>query len=343
MESPSMQDLPPRGRRRHDPADRGGALSGNGCAPPLLLAWGARALYLGPPFVLTAHRNAVAVLAVGLDRPLAWAIDPLDAAAGASRCRAALIEPGTLHRLLPGAGECAFLYLDASDADLSVLRARCRMPQGRAPAALRDPAALCAALRALPRHAPGWATPADTLAPLERALALPRRPSDARVARLLRELAGQPADPRDLRGWGMALGLSAGRLRHLVKAVTGVPFGRLRLWLRLRAAILLAVRDDGDGLTGAAWDAGLAGSAHLSAAFRAMFGLAPSQLLARGPLVVVADGGAAVAPAPARGPTEAVAAAPAPPARPQTVEVAAAPATPARRPRAPARAAPART
>src|SRR5687768_7149853 len=38
-----------------------------GAASMRLYSWGARALYLGPALGLSPHRNAVAVLAVGLD------------------------------------------------------------------------------------------------------------------------------------------------------------------------------------------------------------------------------------------------------------------------------------
>src|SRR4051794_19452536 len=45
-------------------------------APPALFSWGARALYIGPALGLSAHRNAVAVLAVGLDAQFALSTAP---------------------------------------------------------------------------------------------------------------------------------------------------------------------------------------------------------------------------------------------------------------------------
>ena len=45
-----------------------------------LIGWDARVLYLGPAFGLTPHRNATAVLAVGLDDQLEVADDPADRA-----------------------------------------------------------------------------------------------------------------------------------------------------------------------------------------------------------------------------------------------------------------------
>jgi methylphosphotriester-DNA--protein-cysteine methyltransferase len=50
-------------------------------------------------------------------------------------------------------------------------------------------------------------------------------------------------------------------------------------WNRMRVALKAMV--SGVALTKAALDAGFASSAHFSAAFRAMFGLAPSQLTKR--------------------------------------------------------------
>ena len=44
----------------------------------MLVSWGARALYVGPGFGLSPHRNAVAVLAMGLDRLLMLQLDLRD-------------------------------------------------------------------------------------------------------------------------------------------------------------------------------------------------------------------------------------------------------------------------
>ena len=48
----------------------------------MLVSWGARALYVGPGFGLSPHRNAVAVLAMGLDGPLEVAEDARDPGTG---------------------------------------------------------------------------------------------------------------------------------------------------------------------------------------------------------------------------------------------------------------------
>jgi hypothetical protein len=57
---------------------------------------GARALYVGLGFGLSPQRNAVAVLAVGLDGRLELAKDARDPGKGFYSCRTALIEPTQL-------------------------------------------------------------------------------------------------------------------------------------------------------------------------------------------------------------------------------------------------------
>src|SRR5205814_5229992 len=75
--------------------------------------WGARALYVGPALGLSPHRNAVAVLALGLDGAFAVARDPARPAAGYRRCRSVLIPPNRLHHFSATTGLMAFLYVDA--------------------------------------------------------------------------------------------------------------------------------------------------------------------------------------------------------------------------------------
>lgn len=77
-----------------------------------LCSWGARTVYIGPALGLSPHRNAVAVLALGLDASFAVAADPAAPAAGYRACRSALIFPSTLHHLQDTRGRMAFLYHD---------------------------------------------------------------------------------------------------------------------------------------------------------------------------------------------------------------------------------------
>ena len=89
-----------------------------------LIGWGSRALYLGPAFGLTPHRNATAVLAVGLDAPLEVADDPTDRMTHYRAVRSVLILPNSLHHLRIERGRMAFLYVDPLGRDLKALIAR---------------------------------------------------------------------------------------------------------------------------------------------------------------------------------------------------------------------------
>ena len=91
-----------------------------------LYSWGARALFIGPAFGLSPHRNAVAVVAIGLQAPfeLAWSTRDY------RRCRSALIPPNTLQHFRETSGAMAFLYVDAVSNDYAQLRAL-RRDEGR--------------------------------------------------------------------------------------------------------------------------------------------------------------------------------------------------------------------
>lgn len=104
-----------------------------------------------------------------------------------------------------------------------------------------------------------------------------RADRDHRIVAALHRMRDQPDKSHSLAELGKFAGLSESRFLHLFKAETGVPLRRYRLWSRMGAAVG-AVRD-GASLTDAAQAAGFASSAHLSTAFRDMFGMMPSELV----------------------------------------------------------------
>jgi hypothetical protein len=87
-----------------------------------LYGWGARALYLGPALGLSPHRNAAAVLALGLEAPFGVAKAPHHPSQGHRLCRSVLVEPGRLHHFRQTRGLMAFLYVDPFGEDLRRLR-----------------------------------------------------------------------------------------------------------------------------------------------------------------------------------------------------------------------------
>ncbi|HEX8611122.1 MAG TPA: helix-turn-helix domain-containing protein [Telluria sp.] len=243
-------------------------------AHPLLVSWHARALYLGPAMHLAAHRNAVAVLAIGLDGPLGVALDPANPDHGFSHCRTALIGPNQLHLLAMAGQEYAFLYVDALSHDLKTLQGRCARRVGMVGFDLEGEEALIALLTGMDRSAEGWLA---TRAPLAAVLSLHPAGTDVRIRKVADSLLALPAQETNAAGHALAAGLSSSRFQHLFKEQTGVSFRRYRLWARLQATMSSVL--DGMTLTQAAHASGFSSSAHLSAAFKAMFGLSLTKLL----------------------------------------------------------------
>jgi len=250
----------------------------------MLVSWGARALYVGPGFGLSPHRNAVAVLAMGLDGPLEVAEDARDPGTVLHRCRTALIEPNQLHFLrIPGAA-CAFLYVDALSRDLASLRSRCRRPGPTVSMDLDGEDDLVVLLAGMRRSDEGWRSASPSLSA---ALGFERPTVDWRIASAVDGLLSSPALEADSATLAARAGLSVSRFQHLFKATTGITVRRFRLWARMRRALAMAVA--GATITHAALEAGFSSPAHFSAAFREMFGMAPTQLLAGTPIFVEGD------------------------------------------------------
>lgn len=247
----------------------------------MLVSWGARALYVGPGFGLSPHRNAVAVLAMGLDGPLEVAKDARDPGTGFQRCHTALIEPNQLHFLRMTGTECAFLYVDALSRDLASLRRRCRQRGSTVSMELDGEDDLITLLAGMHRSSAGWN---DTSSTLAATLGVEHGPTDPRIASVVERLLSASAPAADTTVLAAQCGLSVSRLQHLFKATTGVTVRRFRLWARMRRAIAMAVA--GATITHAALEAGFSSPAHFSAAFREMFGMAPTQLLAGAPIFV---------------------------------------------------------
>jgi AraC-like DNA-binding protein len=242
---------------------------------PILHSWGARALYIGPSLQLSAHRNAVAVLAVGLDSEFAVAADPRNPRRGARSCRTALIPPNTLHHLESAHGRMAFLYVDALSRDYGVLQASVGTLTERAGFDLADEHALLEMLSSL---ADGRTDFATTRRRLERLIpGEPKHAIDAKVLRAIRYLHKHVAERPSLAALADRAHLSASRFRHAFKETTGVTLRRYRLWIAMGLA-LRAVQK-GASLTHAAQRAGFSSSAHFSSTFREMFGIEPSRIV----------------------------------------------------------------
>jgi AraC-like DNA-binding protein len=106
---------------------------------------------------------------------------------------------------------------------------------------------------------------------------LPARRVHPRIKKLLRHLQSLPPDgDSSLEGLAAAVGLSPGRLMHAFTESIGLPVRPYLLWCKLqRGAAGIAA---GLPLAQAATRAGFSDAAHMTRAFRRMFGMPPSML-----------------------------------------------------------------
>lgn len=253
--------------------------------PPMdtakIFFWRARALYLGPAFGLSPHRNAVPVLCAALNGDFGVAMDPRARKSTYLSCRVALIPANTLHHLMIDTSPMAFLYVDARSDDFKRMRAQAGRFDGRLGRDLKDEMKYLTALKRLHAGA-SWSEIRSEIA-----VALNLHPAtqvDSRVVACLKHLHRTPNESTELAQLAAQAGLSPSRFLHLFKQATGVPFRRYRLWARMGAAIRDVV--GGRTLTDAALGAGFSSSAHFSAAYREMFGMTPSTLSAAAPEIV---------------------------------------------------------
>jgi AraC-like DNA-binding protein len=236
-----------------------------------LYSWGARALFIGPAFGLSPHRNAVAVVAIGLQAPFDLSWNERDY----RRCRSALIPPNTLQHFRETSGAVAFLYVDAVSNDYAQLRTFAATKGERSHLDLRCEPSLLACLNRLRiDEGSSWR---DARAELEGLLkGDTAQPADARILRALHVIHEDPATRLSLAALAHHADLSPSRFTALFRQTTGVPVRRYKLWVAMGAAVRSMQR--GASLTEASMDAGFSSPAHFSSAFRQMFGMEPSRL-----------------------------------------------------------------
>lgn len=237
-----------------------------------LYSWGARALFIGTALGLSPHRNAVAVVAVGLEAPFELSWNAQDY----RRCRSALIPPNTLQHFRETSGEMAFLYVDAASNDYAQLHALAATNGERSHLDLRcEPFLIDRLNRLRTEGASHWR---DVRRELDTLLnGGTARTADARVVQTLQLIHEDPAARLSLAVLARHAKLSPSRFAALFKQATGVPVRRYKLWVAMGAAVRSMQR--GASLTEASMDAGFSSPAHFSSAYRQMFGMEPSRLV----------------------------------------------------------------
>lgn len=220
----------------------------------------ARAMYVGPGLRLAPHQVVATTLAVSLGEPFALRTWRRSTGWSAWQPRQVAAIPSETFHHLQSEGPMAFLYLDPL-TDRRELPDAQRLAHGRQ------------LLRA--------AGPAFSLATAFAAFGLlPRVPRDGRIARVIQAVEQQPQAFGRLREAADLACLSPSRFRARFDAEVGLPFRRYRMWRRM--ALVMRALAQGSDLTTAALACGFASSAHLSAAFKQMFGLSAREVLALG-------------------------------------------------------------
>lgn len=225
-----------------------------------LLLGEARAAFFGPSLNLEPHTNAVSTIAIALGSPMQLRIlDKRGLWTDFEDKEVAIIPGGVLHHLRASPqARILFIYLDPRQDFLEQL-SEAQLSRGRAAFLLED-------------------LSQPTMKQVERCFELGTRFFfSSKINRVLDALEDQPAIFHTLEDASKLTNLSSSRFRALFMQQVGIPFRRYRLWRKM--ANVVSNVYSGKNLTEAALDAGFSDSAHLSASFKAMFGIQPSILL----------------------------------------------------------------
>jgi AraC-like DNA-binding protein len=238
-----------------------------------LYLWPGRGLYIGRTADTDPHAHHALQVCIGIDGDVE--VERSDGTLQEIvRSRSIVVEPDRRHRLRATTQPVVLVYLDPE-----AIHARAILSRGGAHiefdvASVLAPGSSVVGGEAL---APGEASAlCDRVVTALSGLTPQARAIDGRIERAIATMRGSLETMPPLGELAAAAGLSAGRLGHLFREVTGIPMRRYQLWLRLVAA--LAKLTSGCSLTEAAHAAGFADSAHMTRTFRRMFGIAPSVL-----------------------------------------------------------------
>jgi AraC-like DNA-binding protein len=120
----------------------------------------------------------------------------------------------------------------------------------------------------------------DLLRPVGVAAFDVRMPADERARKVADALVDDPADDRTLAEWGRGVGASGRTLARAFLAEAGLPFGRWRAMLRLRAA--MGALAAGQPVSNVARQVGYESASAFVAAFRRETGVTPAAYFRNG-------------------------------------------------------------
>jgi AraC-like DNA-binding protein len=241
-------------------------------ATPLfrLYLWSHRVLYLGISPDNELHRHHAAQLCVSLDGPMRYRAD---ADSSWSIGQGFLIPPDQPHQFDTGTARILALYLEPESDDYPFSKST-GVVQPLSPTD-ENLNALRSLIDSRVEADEVWSMCASTFQ-LQRDRRDRSMENDSRVQAVVAQIRRQPDHAFTARELAEAVHLSPSRLSHIFKSRVGIPIRRFIVWSRLRTVIKHALR--GASLTQAAHAAGFSDAAHMSNAFRGMFGFAPSAL-----------------------------------------------------------------
>jgi AraC-like DNA-binding protein len=244
-----------------------------------LYIWENRVFYLGELPDMSEHRLGGAALCLGIDKPLQVLESESN---GWQTCRSVLIPPGCLHEINTGGAQMAVVFLEPESEHYAILR---EVMQGGEWQCLYGLAHESEALKIV-HDLYHYACDAETTYRLLDDIIDPHKLApdtshalDTRIDKVVQLIKEDISQSYSVEELANRVNLSPTRLVHLFKEQTGVPIRRFRQWNRMKAVVAWVAA--GGTLTEAALQAGFSDSAHLSRAFRNMFGLKPSFLLNR--------------------------------------------------------------
>lgn len=231
-------------------------------APTRVVLTGARSAFIGPNLIFEPYRTAVATILVGLDDDIVLR-RPADDVDGLVKRPVVVVPPDTPCEL-QSHGPIAILFCDAlSDNFTEMVQQQTGNQIG--------------ALRSLLEDGPRKSAPEFYLGNVFMQLGVVSdRVARPEIMRVISALGREPERFSTVEVAAELAGLSPMRFQHVFTETVGLPFRRYRQWRRMGRVVRALA--EGENLTSAAYAAGFSNSAHLSTAFKAMFGLNPSAL-----------------------------------------------------------------
>lgn len=244
-----------------------------------LYIWEDRVFYLGHLPDISEHRLGSAALCIGVDR----SFEVLESESSIwQSCRSVLIPPGCLHTIRVDGTIMAILFLEPESDHYARLREVMKGGEWQCLYGMTNESDFISILMDF-HHAAR--EPLETYRMLD-IMADPGRDGpaishelDSRINRVIQLIKEDPSQSYSVEALAETVHLSPTRLVHLFKEQTGVPIRRFRQWNRMKSVVEFVAA--GQTLTDAALNAGFSDSAHLSRAFRNMFGIKPSFLFSR--------------------------------------------------------------